>query len=92
MRVPPPTANVDGLHVSLAEIECKADTQGLRHDGTSPRDLEDCVEFQPQRFVMLRLPPSTYGPVIWDTSQFGGHALNWWLNAKTNGQFPRIFA
>jgi Fe2+ transport system protein FeoA len=41
------------------------------------------MDFQPHRLLMMGLDPGTYIAVIWGTSQFGGHALSWRLNAKT---------
>jgi hypothetical protein len=75
IRVPPPTTNFDGLHVSVTENQRKAVAQGPRHYGTNPRDLEDWLEFKPQRFLMLGLDPDTFSAVVCvTTSQFGGYA------------------
>jgi hypothetical protein len=90
MRVLPSTSDFDGLHVTMHGNQPNANVQGSRHGGANPRDLEDCLEFQTQRVVVLTLDPDTYGAVIWVISQFGGPMLNLWLNAKTRGQVPRV--
>jgi hypothetical protein len=74
MPVPPPTAIFGGHLAAVAENQRKEAVQGPRQDGTNPRDFEDWLEFQPQRFLMLGLDPVTYSAVIWVTSQSGGHA------------------
>jgi hypothetical protein len=45
MRVTPRTANFDGFRVTLTNNQAKAVVKGPRHDGTSPRDLENKLQF-----------------------------------------------
>jgi hypothetical protein len=91
MRVPPHATNFDGLIVSLTENKHKTAIHVSLQDGNNPRDLEEWLEFQPQRFFILGLDPDTYNVVIWVTSQVGGRAVSSWLNAKTTSQVPRTF-
>jgi hypothetical protein len=54
MRVPPHATNFDALHVSATGNQRKAAIQAARQDGTIARDLENWLEFQPQRFQAPR--------------------------------------
>jgi hypothetical protein len=47
-----------------------------------PRELEDWLEAQPQRFAMLGINTDSYNVVVWVTSQFSGPLNIWWLNRK----------
>jgi hypothetical protein len=38
--------------------------------GRDPRELEDWLEAQPQRFVLLGITANSYDVVIWVTLQF----------------------
>jgi hypothetical protein len=75
MRVSPLATNFDGLPIFLTENQRKV-VRAPRPDGTNPRDLEDLLEFQPQRFLLLGLDPDTFNAVTWVTSQFGGPTSN----------------
>jgi hypothetical protein len=54
-------------------------------------ELEDGLEAQPQRFLMLGITPDSYDSVIWVTSQFSGHLNGWWLNRKTQAAIPSTY-
>jgi hypothetical protein len=52
---PMPTTNLDGLHVTLTETQRKATVNSPFQYGENARDLEDWLEAQPQRFLLLGL-------------------------------------
>jgi hypothetical protein len=82
-----PTHNLAGLHVNLTETQRKAAINSPNQSGRVPNELEDWLEAQPQRFVMLGIIADSYDAVIWVTSQFAGHLNGWWLNRKTQPQY-----
>jgi hypothetical protein len=77
MGVPTTTTNFGGLPVTLSETQRKAAINSKFHSGREPRELEDCLEAQPQRFVLLGITTDFYDAVIWVTSQFSGPLNNW---------------
>jgi hypothetical protein len=56
-----------------------------------PRDREDWLEAQPQRFFLLGITADSYDSVIWVTSQFFGPLDRWWLNRKQQATIPSTF-
>jgi hypothetical protein len=70
---PMPTTNLAGLHVTLAETQRKATTNSPFLYGENARNLEDWLDAQPQRFLLLGITADSYDSVIWVTSQFSGH-------------------
>jgi hypothetical protein len=53
-----------------------------------PRELEDWLEAQPQRFVLLGITVDSYDAVIWVTSQLSEPLNSWWLNRKHHTAIP----
>jgi hypothetical protein len=53
--------------------------------------LEDWLEAQPQRFLLLGIMADSYDSVIWVTSQFSGHLNGWWLIRKVQAAIPSTF-
>jgi hypothetical protein len=53
--------------------------------------LEDWLEAQPQRFLLLGITADSYGSVIWVASQFSRHLNGWWLNRKDQAAIPSTF-
>jgi predicted phosphoadenosine phosphosulfate sulfurtransferase len=78
----PPTTNFVGLPVTLTETQRKAAINSKFQYGREPRELEDWLEAQPQRVVMLGVNADSYDAVIWVTSQFSRPLNNWWLNRE----------
>jgi 8-oxo-dGTP pyrophosphatase MutT (NUDIX family) len=88
---PMPTRNLVGLHVTLTESQRKAAINSPFQTGSDARDLEDWLEAQPQRFLLLGITADSYDSVIWLTSQFAGHLNGWWLNRKVQAAIPSTF-
>jgi hypothetical protein len=88
---PIPTHNLAGLPVTLTETQRKAAINAPYQNGQVPHVLEDWLEAQPQRFLMLGISPDTYDSVIWVTSQFVGHLNGWWLNRKNQPPIPSTY-
>jgi hypothetical protein len=59
--------------------------------GRVANKLEDWLEAQPQRFLMLGITANSYDSVIWVTSQFSRHLNGWWLNRKTRAAIPSTY-
>jgi hypothetical protein len=59
--------------------------------GRDANELEDWLEAQPQRFLMLGITADSYDSVIWVTSQFSRHLNGWWLNRKTQASIPSTY-
>jgi uncharacterized membrane protein YgcG len=89
--MPMPTHNLAGLHVTLTETQRKAAINSTYQSGRVANELEDWLEAQPQRFLMLGITPDSYDSVIWVTSQFAGHLDGWWLNRKTQPPIPATY-
>jgi hypothetical protein len=70
MGVQTPTTNFVGLHATLTETQRKVAINYKFQSGREPREVEDCIEAQPQRFVMLGIIGDSYDAVTWVTSQF----------------------
>jgi hypothetical protein len=64
IRMPPPATNLNGINVTLTENQRKEAVPAPIRDETSPRGMEDWLDFQPQRFMMFGLEPDTYNVVI----------------------------
>jgi ADP-ribose pyrophosphatase YjhB (NUDIX family) len=88
---PMPTHNLDGLPVTLTETQRKAAINSPLQSGRVANELEDWLEAQPQRFLMLGITRDSYDSVIWVTSQFAGHLNGWWLNRKTQPPIPATY-
>jgi ADP-ribose pyrophosphatase YjhB (NUDIX family) len=92
MGAPMPTSNFAGLHVTLTETQRKAAVCSPLQSGRFPRELEDWLEAQPQRFLLLGITVDSYDSVIWVASQFSGPLNGWWLNRKQHAAIPTTFA
>jgi hypothetical protein len=68
--MPMPTRKLVGLHVTLTETQRKAAINSPLQSGSNARELEDWLEAQPQRFLLLGITADSYDSVIWVTSQF----------------------
>jgi hypothetical protein len=65
-----PTTNFAGLLVTLTKTQRKATVNSPLQYGRFPRELEDWLEAQPQRFLLLGTTADSYDSVIWVTLQF----------------------
>jgi ADP-ribose pyrophosphatase YjhB (NUDIX family) len=88
---PIPTTNLVGLHVTLTETQRKAAVSSPCKYGAYARDLEDWLEAQPQRFLLLGITADAYDSVTWVTSQFSGHLNGWWLSRKVQAAIMSTF-
>jgi hypothetical protein len=77
--------------VTLTETQRKAAINSPFQSGSNARDLEDWLEAQPQRFLLLGITADSYDSVIWVTSQFSGHLNGWWLNRKVQAAIPSTY-
>jgi hypothetical protein len=77
--------------VTLTETQRKAAINSPLESGPDANELEDWLEAQPQRFLMLGITADTYDSVIWVTSQFSRHLNGWWLNRKTQAAIPSTY-
>jgi hypothetical protein len=77
-----PTTNFVGLPVTLTETQLKAAVSSPYQSSKTARELEDWLEAQPQRFLLLGITAHSYDSVIWVTSQFSGPLNGKWLNRK----------
>jgi hypothetical protein len=73
------------------ETQRKAATNSPFQFCNNARDLEDWLEVQPQRFLLLGITASSYDSIIWVTSQFSGHLNGWWLNRKVQAAIPSTY-
>jgi ADP-ribose pyrophosphatase YjhB (NUDIX family) len=89
--MPMPTRNLAGLPVTLTETQRKAAINSPLQSGHNACELEDWLEAQPQRFLMLGIMADSYDSVIWVTSQFSRHLNGWWLNRKTQAPIPSTY-
>jgi hypothetical protein len=89
--MPIPTTNLVGLHVTLTETQRKAAVNSPFQSRLDARDLEDRLEAQHQRFLLLGIAADSYDSVVWVTSQFIGHLNGWWLNRKVQAAIPSTF-
>jgi hypothetical protein len=89
--MPIPTHNLAGLPVTLTETQRKAAINSPLQNGQVANVLEDWLEAQPQRFLMLGIAADSYDSVIWVTSQFCGHLNGYWLNRKTQAAIPSTY-
>jgi hypothetical protein len=74
---PMPTFNLAGLPMTLTETQRKAAVNSRLKSSKSADELEDWLEAQPQRFLLLGITASSYDSVTWATPQFFG-PLNGW--------------
>jgi hypothetical protein len=89
--MPMPTRNLAGLPVTLTKTQRKAAINSPFQSRGNARELEDWLEAQPQRFLLLGITANSYDSVIWVTSQFSGHLNGWWLNRKDQAAIPSTF-
>jgi hypothetical protein len=82
MGVPAPKTKFSGLSVTVIETQRKAAINSPFQSGPKPRDLEDTLEAQPQRFAMLGIIADSYDAVVWVTLQFFRPLNNLRLNRK----------
>jgi ADP-ribose pyrophosphatase YjhB (NUDIX family) len=68
--MPMPTRNLAGLPVTLTGTQRKAAINSPFQSGGNARELEDWLEAQPQRFLLLGITADSYDSVIWVTSHF----------------------
>jgi hypothetical protein len=68
--LPMPTRNMVGLPVTLTETQRKAAINSPFQSGNNAHELEDWLEAQPQRFLLLGITADSYDSVIWVASQF----------------------
>jgi hypothetical protein len=83
--------NFAGLSVTLIETHLKATINYKFQSGHEPRELEDCLDAQPQRFAMLGITVYSYDAVVWTSAQVSGPMNKWWLNRKTISSNSRFF-
>jgi hypothetical protein len=87
-----PTRNLAGFPVTLTETQRKAAINSPFQSSDNARNLEDWLEAQPQRFVLLGITADSYDSVIRVTSQFSRHMNGgWWLNRKVQAAIPSTF-
>jgi ADP-ribose pyrophosphatase YjhB (NUDIX family) len=86
-----PTTNLVALPVTFTETQRKASIDSPFQSGANARDLEDWLEAQPRRFLLLGITADSYDSVIWVNSQFSGHLNGWWLNRKMQASIPSTF-
>jgi hypothetical protein len=65
-----PTTNFACLLAILTETPRKAEVNSPLQLGRFPRELEEWLEAQPQRFLLLGITADSYDSVIWVTPQF----------------------
>jgi hypothetical protein len=75
----------------LTGTERKAATNSKFQSGREPRELEDWLEVQPQRFVLLGITFDSYDAEIWVTSQLFRTLNKWWLNRKQHVAMSATF-
>jgi hypothetical protein len=56
--------------MTLTETQRKATVNSTFQSGENARNLEDWLEAQPRRFLLLGITADSYDSVIWVTSQF----------------------
>jgi hypothetical protein len=91
MRMPMPSQNLARLPVTLTETQRKAAINSPLQTGRIANGLENWLEVQPQRFLMLGITADSYDLVIRVTSQFSGHLNGWWLNHKTQAAISSTY-
>jgi hypothetical protein len=67
MGVPVHIVDFVGLSITLIETQLKVVINVTYHSGQDARKLEDWLDVQPQRFVMLYISHYSYNAVIWVT-------------------------
>jgi hypothetical protein len=88
---PIPTTNFAGLLVTLTETQRKAAATSPYQYGEDARVLEDWLEAQPQRFLLLGITVDSYDLDIWVTSQFSRPLNGLWLNRKQQAVIHATF-
>jgi ADP-ribose pyrophosphatase YjhB (NUDIX family) len=89
--MPIPMRNLAGIRVTLTETQRKAAINSPFQSGGNARDLEDSLEAQLQRFILLGITADSYDYVIWVTSQFSRHLNGWWLNRENQAAIMSSF-
>jgi hypothetical protein len=77
--------------VTLTGTQRKATINSPFQSSENARNLENWLEAQPQRFLLLGITVDSYDSVIWVSSQFVGHRNGWWLNRKVQAAIPSTF-
>jgi hypothetical protein len=86
-----PTRNLVGLLLTLTETQRKGAINSPFKSGSNARNLEDWLEAQPHRFLLLGITADSYDSIIWVTSQFSGHLNGWWpMNRKVQDAIFRL--
>jgi hypothetical protein len=70
MRVLVHTTDLDGVAVALTNTQPKAAIIAPYHSDQDARKLQDRLEMQPQRFVILGINVDSYNAVVWVPSRF----------------------
>jgi hypothetical protein len=70
LRVGMPMPSRNPARLPLTLTQRKAAINSPFQSGSNARDLEDWLEAQPQRFLLLGITADSYVSVIWVTSQF----------------------
>jgi hypothetical protein len=78
MGIPAPKTYFTGLSVTPTGTQRKAAINSKLQSSREPRELEDMLEAQPQRFAMLGLLLRSCVGYFF----FSGHLSNWWLTRK----------
>jgi glyceraldehyde-3-phosphate dehydrogenase/erythrose-4-phosphate dehydrogenase len=76
MAVRAPTTNFVGLSVTLTKTQREEEINAPCQFGKDARKLEEWLEIQPQRFVVLRINVDSYNAVVRVMSQFSGPVNN----------------
>jgi hypothetical protein len=89
MGAPVPTTNFASRPGTLTtETQRKAAINSKFQFGREPHELQDWLEAQLQRFVLLGINANSYDAVIWVTSRFFGLMNIRWLNRKQEATIP----
>jgi hypothetical protein len=92
MGFPVPTTDFVGLAVTMTWTQRKGAVNTLTcQANTHARTLEDGLNMQPQRFVMLGINTNSYNAVVWVKSQFSEPINIWWLNRKQHTSIRDTF-
>jgi hypothetical protein len=80
-----------GLPVTLTKTQRKATVNSPYQSGEDARELEDWLEAQPQRFLLLGITAHSCDSFIWVASLFSGPLNGWWLYRKNQAAIPATF-
>jgi hypothetical protein len=88
---PMPTTYSAGLPMTLSDTQRKAAVNSPLQSGKNARELEDWLEAQPQRFLLLGITANSYDSLIWATSHSSGPLNGGWLNRKQQASILATF-